>query len=283
MRSPHPSDPLERIALVVERLALTLGAQTRDLPDEEPASIIAWRTGPAGFEPIRHPDLVPLERLVGIETAAHAVRRNTERFVAGQPANDVLLWGDRGTGKSSLIKAMLTLFHLQGLRMIEVARDRFTLLPRLAEWVANKTHRYIVYIDDLSFEPGETGYRELKSLLEGGLTARPSNLLVYATSNRRHLLPERFRDQDNGDDIHPHETLEEKIALADRFGLRIGLYAPNQETYLKIVDRYADQFGVNIARDELHRKAIQFALQAGHRSGRAAIQFIRSIAGQPHT
>ncbi len=271
---------LERIATALETIAgrLPEGPLAGDAEAVRPALAFHWtKRGP---RPIAHPDLIDPASLVGVDDALAQLRANTARFVAGKPANDVLVWGDRGTGKSSLVKAMLTLFHGAGLRMIWLDREAFDSLPDVGDWVGARNERFIVYFDDLSFGEGETQYRSLKSLLEGGLTARPDNLLVYATSNRRHLVPEYRRENDpagRDGEIHPRESVEEKIALSDRFGLRIGFYAPDQETYLRMVDAWLAHYGVEGDRGQLHREAIRFALKSGQRSGRAAHQFVRSL------
>lgn len=231
--------------------------------------------------PIDRIDWVAPDRLVGVEDAFAPLDANTMRFVAGKPANDVLLWGDRGTGKSSLVRAMLTRHHAAGLRLITLEQAQFDAIIAIADWVEGRSEKYILFLDDLTFAGQEAGFNELKGILEGGVSARPSNLLVYATSNRRHLLAEFMRENEpqfRDGEIHPQESVQERIALSDRFGLRIGLYAPDQSTYLAIVDRYLDHYGFQGDRKLAHRNALRFALQAGNRSGRSAHQFVRSLA-----
>lgn len=267
---PH----LARIAAALERLA--------PVPPPVPADAPAWEWTSSGARAVTRVDWVAAERLVGVDDVLAAVDANTRRFTAGKPANDVLLWGDRGTGKSSIVKAMLTRHHSAGLRLIALPTHDYGAISRIGDWVAGRPHRYVLFLDDLSFSADDTVFRELKSILEGGVAARPENLLVFATSNRRHLLPEFMRDNDPvrvGDEIHPGEAVQDKIALADRFGLRIGLYAPGQDVYLQTVDRYLAHYGITGHREELHREALRFALQAGQRSGRTAHQFVRSLDG----
>ncbi len=267
-------EPILRAARALERIAEAFLAPA---PPEEREDALAWRWTERGPRPIRRPHLFDPGLLVGVDDALAQLDANTVRHVGGRPANDVLLWGARGTGKSSLVKAMLTRHHARGLRMIAVERDGFESLPEVGDWVSGRAERFILFLDDLSFGEGESSYRTLKSLLDGGLEARPANLLVYATSNRRHLLPEHFWENTEVDEIHPGEAVEERISLADRFGLRIGLYAPDQATYLAAVDRYLDHAGFDGGREAVHREALRFALAAGHRSGRTALQFVRSL------
>jgi predicted AAA+ superfamily ATPase len=263
---------LRRIADALERLA--------PAPAPAPGDAPAWQWTAAGPAPVTRVDWVAPEQMVGVDDVLAAVDANTRRFVTGRPANDVLLWGDRGTGKSSIVKAMLTRHHAAGLRLVSLPLHDFGAIARIGDWVEKRPERYVLFLDDLSFSAEDAVFRALKSILEGGVAARPANLLVYATSNRRHLLPEYLRENEpaaQGGEIHPREAVQDKIALADRFGLRIGLYAPDQETYLETVDRYLDFYGLPGDRDELHRDALRFALQAGQRSGRTAHQFVRSL------
>lgn len=267
---------LRRVADALER--------TAPMPAEVPADAPAWQWTAQGPRPVKRVDRVAPERLVGVEEALAALDANTRRFTQGLPANDVLLWGDRGTGKSSLVKAMLTRHEGAGLRLIGLRLEAYGAIDDVCDWVESRPQRFVLFLDDFSFSNDDPRYRELKTLLEGGVAARPANLLVYATSNRRHLMPEYLADNEplvRGGEIHPREAVQERIALADRFGLRIGFYAPDQDTYLQTVDRYLEVYGWRGSRDEAHREAIRFAIQAGGRSGRTAHQFVRSLDFTP--
>jgi predicted AAA+ superfamily ATPase len=218
--------------------------------------------------------------LVGIEQHKQELLTNTKRFVEGCKANNALLWGERGTGKSSLIKSLLSAFSGTSLRMVQVLKHDILTVQELYEvFASHPSFRFIVFIDDLSFEEGQTDYKEMKTIMDGGLEQVPDNLLFYATSNRKHLIPTRFSDSD-GDVIRPSDTMEEKVSLADRFGVRLGFYHIDQDTYLAIVDLYAGKAGISMDRETLYQQAIQWALQAGGRNGRIAEQFVRSLPGK---
>lgn len=240
-----------------------------------------WRRAGEGgsFQPVEHPHLPDLADLVGIDLVRDELVRNTAQFVDGYPANNALLWGERGTGKSTCVKGMLRLFAGEGLRLVEVLRDDLFTLPAIIASLRKMPQRFILFCDDLSFGEGEGGYRELKALLEGGIEERPSNILFYATSNRRHLLPERM-DDNLGGEIHPEEAVSEKLSLADRFGLNLSFYPFDQATYLAIVMRYVEKFALPMDGDSLRREALQWALFKGSRSGRAARQFVDDLAGR---
>jgi uncharacterized protein len=242
---------------------------------------LRWeRRGGAGrLTPVRHPHLVDMDDLVGVDMAKEELVRNTAQFVAGRPANNVLLWGERGTGKSSCVKGLLKIFAGQGLRLIEVERGELLSLPRISNSLREFPYRFIVFCDDLSFAEGDATYQELKTLLDGGIESRPENMLIYATSNRRHLMPEPMADN-LGEEIHPEEAVSDKLSLADRFGLTLSFYPFDQQTYLAIVEHYADRLGLAVDRDELRREALRWALYKGQRSGRAARQFIDDLAGR---
>jgi uncharacterized protein len=247
------------------------------------AMAFRWR---GRLEPVRHPHKIRLEDLQGVDQQKTAIERNTRQFVSGKPANNVLLTGARGTGKSSLIKGVLAKYAKRGLRLIEVDRNDLVNLPEIIDLIAGRPERFIVFCDDLSFEAAEPGYKALKSALDGSIAGTPENLLIYATSNRRHLMPERFaenRETVHGEDgeIHPGETTEEKISLSERFGLWLSFYPFSQEDYLDICVHWLHQLGVDeksalVARQE----ALQWALQRGSRSGRVAWQFARDFAGR---
>lgn len=239
-----------------------------------------WRARKEYLRPVHAIDPIRLEDLVGIDDQKARLLRNTERFLEGQPANNALLWGPRGTGKSSLIKAMLNAYCQQGLRLVEVDKNDLVELPEIIDEIREHTHfRFLIFCDDLSFEAGDPAYKALKSAIDGSVERPPENVLIYATSNRRHLLPEYFAD--NADarlqdgEIHHGEAVEEKISLSDRFGLWIPFYPVNFDGYLAIVDSYFS--GWQGDRTELHEAARAFALSRGGRSGRIARQFYNAF------
>lgn len=237
-----------------------------------------WRPRSRILREVRRRDPVRLADLLGIEAQKQALVANTGRFVAGQAANNALLWGSRGTGKSSLIKALLNEFADQGLRLIEIDKDDLVDLPEIVDDVRELPQRFVIYCDDLSFEEGETGYKHLKSVLEGSIELPPENVLIYATSNRRHLIPERMAENNEAKvidgELHYGDTTEEKLSLADRFGLWLSFHPLSQDQYLAIVDHlFADYRG---DRDVLHREAKRFAMTRGSRSGRTARQFLNA-------
>jgi predicted AAA+ superfamily ATPase len=252
---------------------------------------VAWRyrkrsSGHGVLEPVRHVAAIRLTDLKEIEPQKEKIRRNTLQFVQGQPANNVLLTGARGTGKSSLIKACLNEYSDQGLRLIEVDKIDLVDLPDLVDVVAARPEKFIVYCDDLSFEEGEPGYKALKSILDGSVSAATANVLIYATSNRRHLLPEYMKENlsykhtDDGE-VHPGEVVEEKISLSERFGLWVSFYPFSQDEYLAIAAQWLSWFGVGAQAIEAARpEALVWALERGSRSGRVAYQFARDYAGQ---
>ncbi|HLG50546.1 MAG TPA: ATP-binding protein [Chloroflexota bacterium] len=239
-----------------------------------------WSRRPegAGLIPIRRPDPVTFDDLIGYAEQRAVVRRNTERFLRGLPANNLLLYGDRGTGKSSTVKALLNAYGGQGLRLIEVQKSALGDFPTIVEMLADRPERFILFVDDLSFEEGEAGYAELKALLEGGLEVRPENVLLYATSNRRHLVPERFSDRaEPGGDVHAGDTFQEKLSLADRFGITVIFTTPDQEQYLQIVEGLVRRRGLEVDRDRLRQQALQWAAWNNGRSGRTARQFVDDL------
>jgi len=242
--------------------------------------------GIVGFlKPIKHLSDISFDDLQGIERQKDSIMNNTAHFVAGKPANNVLLTGARGTGKSSLIKACLNYFEKDGLRLVEVDKEHLSDLQDLTELLATRPEKFIVYCDDLSFEEGEAGYKALKSALDGSLSAQVDNVLIYATSNRRHLLPEYMTDNESyrhmsDGEIHPGEVVEEKISLSERFGLWVSFYPPKQDEYLEIVAHWLKDFGVPAEAIEAAKpEALVWALERGSRSGRVAWQFARHYAG----
>jgi predicted AAA+ superfamily ATPase len=254
---------------------------------------IAWRyrkrsSGHGVLEPVRHVGQIQLGDLKEIEPQKEKIERNTLQFVQGHPANNVLLTGARGTGKSSLIKACLNAYAPQGLRLLEVDKADLVDLPDIVDVVASRTEKFIVFCDDLSFEEGEPGYKALKSILDGSVAAATPNVLIYATSNRRHLLPEYMKENltykhtDDGE-VHPGEVVEEKISLSERFGLWVSFYPFSQDEYLAIAAQWLTHFKVPAAEIETARpEALVWALERGSRSGRVAYQFARDYAGRHH-
>lgn len=254
---------------------------------------IAWRyrkrsSGHGVLEPVRHVAQIQLGDLKEIETQKEKIERNTLQFVQGHPANNVLLTGARGTGKSSLIKACLNAYASQGLRLLEVDKADLVDLPDIVDVVAARPEKFIVFCDDLSFEEGEPGYKALKSILDGSVAAATPNVLIYATSNRRHLLPEYMKENltykhtEDGE-VHPGEVVEEKISLSERFGLWVSFYPFSQDEYLAITAQWLSHFQVPAAEIEAARpEALVWALERGSRSGRVAYQFARDYAGRHH-
>ena len=254
---------------------------------------IAWRyrkrsSGHGALEPVRHVAQMRLDDLREIDPQKEKIFRNTLQFVEGKPANNVLLTGARGTGKSSLIKACLNEFSGRGLRLIEVDKADLTDLPDIVDTVSDRPEKFMVFCDDLSFEEGESGYKALKSILDGSVAAATPNVLIYATSNRRHLLPEYMAENltythtDDGE-VHPGEVVEEKISLSERFGLWVSFYPLSQDEYLTIVAQWLSSFGVGADAIAAARpEALVWALERGSRSGRVAYQFARDYAGRQH-
>ena len=254
------------------------------------ATAFRWRKrGGRGYlQAIAHPHAISLGDLVAIDEQKRAIDGNTRQFVAGLPANNVLLTGSRGIGKSSLVKAMLVKYATKGLRLIEVDKSDLVDLPDIADAVEGRDERFIVFCDDLSFDAGEPGYKALKVMLDGTVAAAAPNMLIYATSNRRHLLPEYFSEnletKHIGEEVHPGESVEEKISLSERFGLWISFYPFSQDDYLAAVAGWLDAFGAGAPKSAREaevrtRDALQFALHRGSRSGRIAWQFAKSHAG----
>jgi len=277
---------LQRAESLLARIEAVL-PQPLSAPDWGAA--LAWRYRKRGghglLEPVRHIGVIALSDLQEIGPQKERLVRNTAHFVQGLPANNVLLTGARGTGKSSLIRACLHALAPQGLRLIEVDKSELTDLPDIVALVAERPERFIVFCDDLSFEDGEPGYKALKSILDGSVAASSPNVLIYATSNRRHLLPEYQRDnlshqRDEDGELHPGEAVEEKISLSERFGLWISFYPFSQDEYLTVVRQWLGHFGVPEAAIEAARaQALVWALERGSRSGRVAHQFARDYAG----
>ncbi len=279
---------LQRAEQLITRIESVL---PQPLGEPDWADSIAYRyrkrsSGHGTLEPVRHVADMRLASLKEIDAQKEKIQRNTEQFVKGLPANNVLLTGARGTGKSSLIKACLNEYASQGLRLIEVDKADLTDLPDIVDVVAGRPEKFIVFCDDLSFEDGEPGYKALKSILDGSVSAASPNVLIYATSNRRHLLPEYMKENLSythtaDGEVHPGEVVEEKISLSERFGLWVSFYPFSQDEYLAIVAQWLSSFNVPQAAIEAARpEALVWALERGSRSGRVAYQFARDYAGK---
>jgi predicted AAA+ superfamily ATPase len=282
--TPELLDQLKHILDRVERLL------DRQSPEQGAIdwSSLAFRWQAGQLRPVARFHRVELDDLLCVERQKAEVLRNTRQFVAGRPANNILLWGSRGTGKSSLIKAVFGALADQGLRLIELPKDELGVLPELGERLAERPERFIIYSDDLSFEADDPGYKSLKAALEGSISEPPDNILIYATSNRRHLLPEFQSDNQHAKvldgELHLGDGLEEKISLADRFGLRLGFRPFSQDDYLQLVDHWLAKEGLPGTDDEATRlAAIRWASQNGGRSGRAARHFAIDWLGQVNT
>ena len=276
-----------RAEALVDRLEAVL-PHPLTAPDWGASTAFRYRRRGAGgrLDPVRHVATIRLGSLVEVDAQKEKLVRNTEQFVAGKSANNVLLTGSRGTGKSSLIKACLNEFAPRGLRLIEVDKTDLVDLPDIVDLVAERPERFVVFCDDLSFDEGEPGYKALKSILDGSIAESSENVLIYATSNRRHLLPEymkenlSYRHTEDGE-VHPGEVVEEKISLSERFGLWVSFYPFSQDEYLAIVAQWLRGFGVGDAAIAAARQeSLVWALERGSRSGRVAHQFARDYAGR---
>ena len=280
---------LQRLAAVLERLESLLPAPAQTDFASSPA--FRWRKRRylglerGELQTVLRPALIPFDDLMHVDDQKIAIRQNTERFVRGLPANNTLLTGARGTGKSSLIRACLHEFSRQGLRLIEVDKRDLIDVADIVDVVAERAEHFIIFCDDLSFDTNEAGYKELKAALDGSIAGTAKNVLIYASSNRRHLMPELMRDNlntryDGDGEIHPAEAVEEQISLSERFGLWLSFYPFRQDDYLDIVAHWLQRFGLQQHEAaEARAEALQFALQRGSRSGRVALQFARHWAG----
>jgi hypothetical protein len=278
---------LQRVLELSERLLAELTGAGPDPKLFERCLAFRWDAdrGPGRLVPIDEPQLFDLDDLIGVERSLARLLSNTEQFLRGLPANHVLLFGERGTGKSSAVRGLLARFGSRGLRVVEVHKQDLLHLPRVLEALRGAPGRFLLFCDDLSFDAGESRYRELKAALEGSLLSPPANVRIIATSNRRHLLPEYAADNlaahlDEAGDLHMGEVVDEKLALSDRFGLVLGFYGFDQATYLAIVDRYATQAGILTPRESLHAQALRWALDRSSRSGRTARHFVDDLAGR---
>lgn len=280
-------ETLTRIADALERMA----PPPHDTPDFTACIAARWRVSGTHkyLETVHHVHHMEADWLIGVEAQHDLIDRNTAQFVSGKPANNVLLTGSRGTGKSSLVKAMLARYSPQGLRLIEVEKEHLNDMPDIVDLIANEPYRFVLFCDDLSFDTGDGSYKALKAILDGSIAAATPNVLLYATSNRRHLLPEYFHENEEtkyvGEEVHFGESIEEKVSLSERFGLWISFYPFSQDDYLAAVKSWVEQLGMNVpseaaAREVFDRDALNWALQRGSRSGRVAYQFARDFAGR---
>jgi predicted AAA+ superfamily ATPase len=283
-------DSLAAIAASLSRIAESLEAMrpAASQPGSALGDALAyhWDAPADRLAPVPKVSRVPLEMLRGIDNVRDILLDNTLQFARGFGANNALLWGARGMGKSSLVKALHG--HINGLGepglkrliLIEIAREDIESLPRLMRLIANEDARFIIFCDDLSFDKDETSYKSLKTILDGGLEGRPDNVLFYATSNRRHLMPRDMIENERSTAISPGEAVDEKISLSDRFGLWLGFHNCDQDTFLAMVRGYCEAYGLVISDDELKARAIEWSVTRGARSGRVAIQFVRQVAGE---
>ncbi len=295
--SPEIASALEAIAAALERLA----PPPPKRPDFEAAEAFVWQAEPPAFHPVEKVARVPLSLLKGLDHTTVQLVDNTDRFARGLPANNALLWGARGMGKSSLVKAThaevaARLLKTTGkgkskgsakadpsaprLKLVEIHREDIHSLPACLAHMRASPHRFIVFCDDLSFDKDDTSYKSLKAVLEGGIEGRPDNVIFYATSNRRHLMPRDMVENERSTAINPAEAVEEKVSLSDRFGLWLGFHNGSQDQYLDMVSGYVAHLGLDVAPDELRRQALEWAATRGARSGRVAWQFIQDLAGR---
>lgn len=255
----------------------------RNAAGPKAADAFVWEAGPGKLHPVRKVARLPLGLLQGVDAARDTLWENTRRFAAGLPANNALLWGARGMGKSSLVKAIhgeVNAAAARPLILIEIHREDIATLPVLLRKLRTDKRRFLLFCDDLSFDKDDTSYKSLKAALEGGIEGRPANVLFYATSNRRHLMPREMMENERSTAINPHEAIEEKISLSDRFGLWLGFHNCTQDEYLAMVEGYAAHFDLPVAPEDLRAKALSWAAGRGARSGRVAWQFIQDLAGE---
>ena len=272
-------DVLERIATALERLA----PRAEALPDFSDADAYVWHPDGRRLAAVARVNRVEMSLLKGIERVRDVLMENTERFAKGLPANNALLWGARGMGKSSLVKASHAAVNAafgNRLKLIEIHREDIQSLPDLMALIRGSAYRFIVFCDDLSFDAEDTTYKSLKALLEGGIEGRPDNVIFYATSNRRHLMSRDMMENERSTAINPGETVEEKVSLSDRFGLWLGFHRCSQDEYLAMVDAYVTHYKIPAQGEALHHDALEWATTRGSRSGRVAWQFIQDLAGR---
>lgn len=280
------TDTLERLLQEVKRLADAMervAGPPEAIPDWSAAECFVWHPAGSRLQPVAKPNRVALSLIRGVDRVRDILHENTERFAQGFPANNVLLWGARGMGKSSLVKAVhADVCHATGVavKLIEVHREDIASLPALLDLLKTSGQRAIVFCDDLSFDHDDTAYKSLKAALDGGIEGRPDNVLFYATSNRRHLLPRTMMENEQSTAINPSEAVEEKVSLSDRFGLWLGFHKCSQDDYLIMIDGYAAHFNLSLSTETLHAEALEWATTRGARSGRVAWQYIQDLAGR---
>lgn len=270
---------LERIAGALERLA----PQPAAAPDLKQAEAFVWHADSDRLSPVAKVNRVDFSLLKGIESQADTLLGNTRQFADGSPANNALLWGARGTGKSSLVKAVHAQINAdrnEAVLLVEIHREDIPSLPRLLEIIRESQRRTIIFCDDLSFDADDAEYKSLKAVLDGGIEGRPDNVIFYATSNRRHLMARDMIENERSTAINPSESVEEKVSLSDRFGLWLGFHNLDQATYFEICEGYAAHYGLVISNEELRAQALEWSMTRGARSGRVAWQFIQDIAGK---
>jgi predicted AAA+ superfamily ATPase len=269
---------MDRIAAALERLAPAPLAA----PDFAEASAFVWHTEPDRLEPVAQVSRVDLSLLVGVDRSRDTLLANTEQFARGLPANNALLWGARGMGKSSLVKAVHGEVHAKHeiLRIVELQREDLPSVGRLLNLLRAASYRFILFCDDLSFGHDDAHYKSLKAVLDGGIEGRPDNVVLYATSNRRHLMPREMIENERGSAINPSEAVEEKVSLSDRFGLWLGFHPCDQDQYLSMIRGYCHAYGVDVDDDTLRAEAIEWQATRGARSGRVAWQYFTDLAGR---
>ena len=272
------SEPLERIANALERMA----PPVFEAPDFAAAGGFVWETDPDRFEPVSTVASVRLDLLIGVDRARDTLLANTAQFAEGLPANNALLWGARGMGKSSLVKAVFAdvVEAHPDLKIVELHREDLPSIGRLLSHLKSAPQRYVLFCDDLSFSHDDQHYKSLKAVLDGGLEGRPDNVIMYATSNRRHLMPRDMIENERGSAINPAEAVEEKVSLSDRFGLWLGFHTCSQDQYLDMIRRYCAAYDLKVEDDELRAEAIEWQATRGARSGRVAWQFFTDLAGR---
>lgn len=276
----------DKIAGLLERVAKALESQNGCAPAQKPdwdkSHSFVWVPQNGCLKPVSNQSIMPLSMLIGIDQHAQTLLQNTRQFAEGFAANNALLWGTRGMGKSALVKAVhKDIAQHASLKLIEIHREDIKTLPQLLDILRDADIlRFILFCDDLSFDERDTSYKSLKAVLEGGVEGRPDNVIFYATSNRRHLMPRDMIENENRTAIHRGEAVEEKVSLSDRFGLWLGFYGCDQEQYLQMIDQYVQKLDIKIAQDELHASALEWSLTRGNRSGRVAWQFIQDLAGK---
>ena len=271
----------ERVLKALERIASALGSPETATFDPAEAEAFVYEAEHDALRAVLQVSRVPLALIRGVDANRDRLRENTDRFAKGLPANNVLLWGARGMGKSSLVKAVHAEVAARALlKLVEINRDDIRALPQLLNRLRGHSERFVLFCDDLSFDHDDGAYKSLKAILEGGIEGRPTNVLFYATSNRRHLLPRDMMENERSSAINPGEAVEEKVSLSDRFGLWLGFHKCSQDDYLEMVRGYAAHYRVPIADDELARRALAWAAGRGARSGRVAQQFITDLRGE---